>query len=278
MRCVRPATHPQKGIVRVWDDRTLNTVKAYMHPLRDEIGSVAATESLLFLACKKQLAVLDLRVDGLFIRSPLVTHDAEDDINRIRLDPARNRYGFCDDTGSVSLFRFTTHERSLELPRIHKNVAAAAHLQICSDFVIGRNENFVYSAGLDMCVIKSKTWNPSPKTKYEMARLDFGKIKPLYTLNPPMVHSIDLNRKGNMLMLACGDGNVCWATTGGLTVKKTFEVSNSVVHQALVVGATDVQPLLQRRPILYGRDDQRAVGPLVLEFVFQGSRCVTHSI
>ena len=102
------------------------TVKAYMHPSHAEVGSVAASATTLFLACKQQLAVLDMRVDGLFLRSALATVDAGDDINRIRLDPSHGRYGFCDDTGSVSLLRLDTHERTLELPRIHTNAAPRA--------------------------------------------------------------------------------------------------------------------------------------------------------
>ena len=84
---------------------------------------------------------------------------------------------------------------------------------------------------MDMVIIKSKLWNPNPKTKYFMNQCAFPKSSSQTFVNPPMAHSIEMNSRGDKLMVGCGDGKIYWITTGGLKITQKFEVSLGCVQK-----------------------------------------------
>ncbi|KAL7712571.1 WD domain containing protein [Entamoeba marina] len=224
-----------KGIYRVWDIRTNKTVKAYMAPTKESISCSTIEGDKCYIGYGSTLEILDLRSEGMFIKEPIFKYTATDDINRIRIDTNNNRYGFCDDSGCITIFSLDDNKIIIALEGTHTNVCSElsdnTHLHLCSDFVFDRKEKMIYSTGLDMKLIKSKLWNPSVKTKYVMSTLSFQQHSTKMNVNPPMAHSISINNKNNELLVACGNGGVYWVTPGALKIKRHYEVSLGMVQQ-----------------------------------------------
>ena len=112
----------EKGIFRIWDSRTQKTVKAFMAPNKGVINSAAFYDKKCFVASGNELNEIDIRTDGLFVKNVLFTSQAKDEINKIRIDIPNNRYGYCDDDGSVTVFQLDNNEKIVELSEIHKSV------------------------------------------------------------------------------------------------------------------------------------------------------------
>ncbi|EDR27461.1 hypothetical protein EDI_092520 [Entamoeba dispar SAW760] len=234
----------EKGIFRIWDFRTMKTIKAFQAPNKSSITSSQFNDDICFVSSGNEMNQLDLRGDGLFIKNSLFKDEAKDEINKIKVDTTNNRYGYCDDSGNISVFEFNSNKKIVDLVGTHESVCNLSsefineikenntHVHLCSDFVFDKKEMTLYSTGLDMTVVKSKLWNPSPKTKYIMNKCSFPKTGTNTLVNPPMAYSIDMNMKGDRLMVACGNGMIYWLTTGALKITQSFEISMGMIQQA----------------------------------------------
>ncbi|ELP84707.1 hypothetical protein EIN_173820 [Entamoeba invadens IP1] len=225
------------GIFRIWDLRTKKTTKAYQFPTKTDITSSQCFDEKCYISSENNVHLFDLRVGGLFMKTPLFTTIAEDDVNKIKVDKDHEELAFCDDSGSVTVLKVSDNTITSKLSHIHQSVCPLqnnehkneTHTHLCSDIVFDINKKVVYTSGLDMTVMKS-LYLPSQNV---LMKSSFKNTTSNTLVNPPMAHSIDLNGRGTQLLVACGDGSVYWLNTGDLKVNRKFEISLGMAQQAL---------------------------------------------
>ena len=231
------ATAADDKSVRVWDERTNKTVKCFHDLFASSPQMVRFSldnDSILYAADEKSLYELDLRMEGLLVRSPLCTilngDGLSPDITAITISSGKIAIG--DENGTVTVYNTISESDVPEDPLVFRD----KHTNLIGSLSIshGSPHYSVYSGGFDSLLVK---W--SSESKKEVKNFNFGSF---YTgnMNPPFVHAVSTVALGGaeeFIVCALGNGRICLLNGTDLSPMASAEASGGMVCDICALGS-----------------------------------------
>ncbi len=172
-------------------------------PVEGSVNSIchcnvtSKNQSLLIVSIDNSIAFYDS--DNLTVPLCCVCHN-RDEINQLTVNAKGSILGACDDSGEIKLIGTSSFEVTKTL---------AVHINICSTLqFIHRKPWELISGGLDCKVVRWDFNRGRPLCVLDQNELSISKIGNC-SINPPMVHTLDVFVSTSMVVCGLGNGTVC---------------------------------------------------------------------
>eukprot|EP01118_Nematostelium_gracile_P018990 TRINITY_DN8628_c0_g1_i1.p1 TRINITY_DN8628_c0_g1~~TRINITY_DN8628_c0_g1_i1.p1 ORF type:complete len:330 (+),score=48.70 TRINITY_DN8628_c0_g1_i1:40-1029(+) len=234
------ASGSEDASTRIWDLRTEKSVRCLIAG-EEQVNSICfgLDGQFMFVANGNKIHQFDLRRPEIVLRKWEKEYQVNtDEINEICLQ--ENFLASCDDSGEI---------RVINLSDGNCKILRNAHKNICSTirFVPNRNNQLV-SGGLDSQIIHWDYLRLKPIFRFELHLQNSG----AQIVNPPFVHSIDINNNGELMAAGLGNHNAVVYNLPKHRILFDLEYHTSTVSKILF-------PSFRSNQVLTGSDDESLV-------------------
>lgn len=180
-------------------------------------------------------------------------HFNQEEVNQIDIHPKGNFLCACDDAGEIKVIDIENRKLFKALFNQHSNICSTVKFHPCKPWE-------VVSGGLDCNLVRWDFSRGRPLCTVSVIDEEQRKQCGTYTVNPPMVHSLDVVGRNPSVVCGLGNGSVAVYGLQGKTLVPKCSVS---LHSASVahVCCTEVQwgEAGRKSLVISGGNDEKIV-------------------
>ena len=180
-------------------------------------------------------------------------HFNQDEVNQIDIHPKGNFLCSCDDAGEIKVVDIENGKLFKTLFNQHDNICSTVKFHPCKPWE-------VVSGGLDCNLVRWDFSRGRPLCTVSVIDEEQRKQCGTYTVNPPMVHSLDVVGRNSSVVCGLGNGSVAVYGLQGKSLVPKCSISlhsASVAHvccSQMTWGGTEGKPL-----VISGGNDEKIV-------------------
>lgn len=211
-------------------------------------NAVTSNQNLLIISIDNSVAFYDLQN---LTKPPHFACHNKDEINQLSVNAKGNILSACDDSGEIKLIDTSSFEVIKTL---------TAHINICSTLqFVPRKPWEIVSGGLDCKVIRWDFNRGRPLCVLDQNEVSHSRVGSC-SINPPMVHTLDVFASTSTVVCGLGSGTVCvYALKSGRTMDLmcASELHSSSISSVCAVEVPKLNPKIIEQFVVSGGNDKK---------------------